>query len=103
MNKLKELLSRKYFLITSIAIFTFIFDQITKYLAFAYVSKMITQSGGVNNAIKVTGFFNISKVWNSGVSFGMFNSVYGAQIILSVITIIIIAVILHWSVKLSRH
>ncbi|MFC1658945.1 signal peptidase II [Pseudomonadota bacterium] len=102
MDKLKELLSKKYFLIILISIFTFILDQITKYVAFAYVNKVIEQTSGVSNLIRITGFFNISKVWNTGISFGMFSSIYGAQIILSIITILIIAVVIFWSIKVTK-
>jgi signal peptidase II len=102
MKKIKELLNKKYFLITSLAIFTLILDQITKYLAFLYVGNVIQESYGTDHVIRVTSFFNISKVWNSGVSFGMFNGLYAGQIILSIITIIIVAIVIKWSIKVTK-
>lgn len=50
----------------AVAIAILIADQITKQLALTYLS------GGPS--VEVTSFFNLVLVWNTGVSFGMFQS-----------------------------
>jgi len=86
----------------SITLFIFILDQITKYFAFKAVTNIIIRTDRAQNAIKVTEFFNISKVWNTGISFGMFRNMYANQVILSIITIIIIAILIHWMLKIEK-
>ncbi len=59
---------RKYaFAGLSLALILFVIDQITKYLVRGYV----LDNGG---SVEITGFFNLSYVWNEGVSFGMMQS-----------------------------
>ncbi len=83
-------------------IFVFILDQITKYIAFKAVTDVIIRTGRAQNAIKITEFFNISKVWNTGISFGMFHNMYASQIVLSIITIVIIVILIKWMTKIEK-
>lgn len=46
--------------------------------------------------IAVLPFFNLVEVWNSGISFGMFNGLTHGQWLLSGISIIITLVLLRW-------
>ena len=85
-----------------VALFIFVVDQITKYIAFKAVTDVIIRTGRAQNAIKVTEFFNISKVWNTGVSFGMLRNMYANQVILSIITIVIIAILIRWMFKIEK-
>jgi signal peptidase II len=85
-----------------IALCIFILDQITKYFAFKAVTNVIIQTGRTQNVIKITEFFNISKVWNTGISFGMFRNMYANQVILSIITIAIIVILIRWMLKIEK-
>ena len=72
-------------------------DLLTKEIAFNAVDKIsLTQN---LYHIKVTDFFNIVKVWNNGVSFGMFNNLEYGRYIFVVIVAIIAAIMLVWMYK----
>jgi len=49
-----------------------------------------------NNEIVVFSFFNLTKVLNTGVSFGMFNDIANSQVILSALQIIIALILCFW-------
>lgn len=49
-----------------------------------------------NSSIEVLPFFNLVKVWNYGVSFGMFNNLAYGQWLLSGVAIIITILLLFW-------
>ncbi len=53
------------------------FDLLTKKLVFS----MLDELGSINPEIQVFDFFSLVKVWNRGVSFGMFNQLENSQII----------------------
>ncbi|GMO56257.1 MAG: hypothetical protein Ta2D_00830 [Rickettsiales bacterium] len=79
--------NKKHFFISFLLIaFVFTIDIWTKRYAFAKVDAFREKTGGVYNYIQITSFFNIVEVINTGVSFGMFNSISYGQIILSSIT-----------------
>ena len=86
----------------SIALFVTILDQITKYFAFKAVTEVIVKTARAHNSIKITEFFNITKVWNTGISFGMLQNMYASQIILSITTTIIIAILIRWMFKIKK-
>lgn len=52
--------------------------------------------------IQVTSFFNLVKVWNRGVSFGMFNDFAHSQILFSTIVSVITLIMLIWLYKNER-
>lgn len=97
MEKIIELIkSKKIFLISSLAItILFCLDIGTKRLAFNAVDNLINKTAGIHSYIPITSFFNIVKVVNTGVSFGMFNELAYGQIILSLITAAIIAFVIY--------
>ncbi len=67
-------------------------DLYSKYFVFNFLDN----SGLEHPELKVFSFFSLVKVWNSGVSFGMFNNLaYGKYIILSV-NIAILLILLVW-------
>lgn len=58
----------------------------------------------IGQYIKVTGFFNLVKVLNTGVSFGMFNNLTYGTIILSAVAIIITIILVIWLSQIeSKH
>ena len=62
-------------------------------LAQTWIYGLIEAHGG---SITVLPFFNLVKVWNRGISFGMFNSLAHAQWLLSGMAIIITFILLRW-------
>ncbi len=83
-SKLKSI-----FLISLIAIL----DLASKRFIFAFLQE---------NDIKVFEFFNLVKVWNRGVSFGMFNGLEYSQIIFSIIQAVIIFILFFLLYKTER-
>ena len=74
---------KKWFFIgIFIAILAVFFDILSKRLIFHILEN--NSQGNIAFQIKVTGFFNLVRVWNQGVSFGMFNDIEGGRIILSI-------------------
>lgn len=80
-----------FFLGAFIAIIAMFFDLLSKRLTFAYL-----QSVEPLDYVEVFSFFNLVRVWNHGVSFGMFNNIASGQIVFSVIVSIITIVMLVW-------
>ncbi|MDR0423362.1 MAG: signal peptidase II [Rickettsiales bacterium] len=74
----------------SIASIIFVLDIWTKRFAFAKVDAFNIKTGGAYNYIKVTNFLNISRVMNTGVSFGLFQNIKYGQIFLSIVTFALI-------------
>lgn len=80
-----------FFLGAFIAIIAMFLDLLSKRLTFAML-----ESRSPLDHIEVFSFFNLVRVWNHGVSFGMFNQLEYGQIIFSVIVAIIAIVLLVW-------
>lgn len=97
MKKILELLkNKKMFFIGLLIIFLlFILDIWTKRLAFSNVDYIINKTAGVHTHIRITSFFNIVKVVNTGVSFGLFNNLLYGHFILSLITFSIVAFLVY--------
>lgn len=106
MKKIIEILkNKKIFFIGLLSIFLlFAFDIWTKRLAFSKVDYIIDKTAGVHTYIRITNFFNIVKVVNTGVSFGLFGSLKYGQFILSFITFLIVAFLIYliWNTN-SRY
>jgi signal peptidase II len=103
LNKVLDFLKKKklFFIGLGISLLFAGIDQITKILVFkklTYVSRMTI---GLHRHIKITSFFNLVKVWNKGVSFGMFNNLANGQVILSILTLLIAGFVLYllWKSK----
>ncbi len=73
------------------------FDLLTKQIAFNTVDQAFINKN--LNYIIVTDFFNIVKVWNHGVSFGMFNDLEHGRIIFASIVALISIFLLIWLYK----
>ncbi len=69
--------AKLFFLGLLVAVIATFFDLLTKKLVFS----MLDGLGSINPEIKVFDFFSLVKVWNRGVSFGMFNQLENSQII----------------------
>jgi signal peptidase II len=68
-------------------------DLFSKYYIFNILAEV------PNQQIKVFSFFNLVMVWNRGVSFGLFNNIANAQIILSVLALLIVGFLVNWFLK----
>lgn len=105
MNKIIELLKNKKTLVFAflLILVLFILDIYTKRLAFEKVDNIIEKTAGVHNYIRINNYFNIVKVINYGVSFGMFNNIQYGQIILSIITLLIVLYIIYLIYKSNNN
>ncbi len=65
-------------------------DLLSKNLVFAFLDNYQGQQ------IEIFSFFNLVKVWNRGVSFGMFNQLEHSKIIFSCIQLAIAFILLFW-------
>lgn len=73
-----------YFIIIIIAILT---DQASK----LYVNSLIDEEG----SIKICSFIQLVEVWNSGISFGLFNTLPYREFFFSIFAILIIHILLY--------
>jgi len=80
-----------FFLGVVIAIIAMFLDLLSKRLTFA-----LLETKAPFDHIEVFSFFNLVRVWNHGVSFGMFNQLESAHIIFSTIVSAITIVMLVW-------
>lgn len=72
------LVNKKLFLIGTLVALTVTFlDLLSKTQVFSFI--------GNERQIEVFSFFSLVKVWNSGVSFGMFSSLENSQLIFSIL------------------
>lgn len=96
LEKLKNfVIQKKLFLIgLAIAFIVAYLDLLTKEIAFKAVEQNFIKNQ-ISHII-VTDFFNIVKVWNNGVSFGMFNDLEHAKLIFVTIVAIISIILLIW-------
>ena len=73
-----------------IAVIVLLLDQYSKF----YIFDLLDQQQ--YPMIEITSFFNLVKVYNYGVSFGMFDQMASGRVILSAIAIIITIILLIW-------
>lgn len=79
-----------------IAIVTAFLDQYSK----NYIFTMLLNKD--LNQIQILPFFNLVRVHNFGVSFGMFSDIQYGQVILSIIAIVITILLLIWMWKAKK-
>lgn len=79
-----------------IALVVAFFDLLSKRFIFAILENIALEQNINNPQIEVFSFFNLVYVWNRGVSFGMFNQIESAQLILSILQGSIIFILLIW-------
>jgi signal peptidase II len=73
-------MKKKFFVLGILLAITVTFlELLSKNLVFA----MLDAQGSINPEIEIFSFFSLVKVWNRGVSFGMFNDLENSQIIFS--------------------
>jgi signal peptidase II len=74
--------------------FITIADLLSKDMVFAALGK--------TTVVNVTSFFNVVKVWNRGISFGMLNNLPNPQLILTALASLICIFLLVWLVKSTK-
>lgn len=88
---------KKLFLIGIVIAFAVaFFDLLTKRLIFAILDNIALTQSLKNPEIVIFNFFSLVKVWNRGVSFGMFNQLESGQVILSLLQFAIMLIVLVW-------
>jgi signal peptidase II len=68
-------------------------DLATKYWVFSYLANVPMRQ------VEVLPIFNLVVVWNRGISFGMFNSIPNAAIILTIVALCIVVFLCGWLAK----
>jgi signal peptidase II len=86
-----------------IALLSAFFDLLSKKMIFAMLEDKTFDNNIHNSQIRVSSFFNLVKVRNNGVSFGMFNNFEYAQIVFSMLQIAIIIVLLILLYKNTKN
>lgn len=71
----------------------FVLDQITKNLVVVYMYE---------GQKEILPFFNLTHVWNRGVSFGLFNNGHSAAWLLIALSLVITGFFLHWLRKVDH-
>lgn len=103
--------SKWFFLGIAIAVTISFFDLLTKKMIFnlidrnlqnQQISDLIYASNAENNELQIFSFFSLVKVWNKGVSFGMFNQLKNSDIIFSIIQGSIGLVLLFWLYQVKK-
>lgn len=92
-NILKNKLFLKSLLIAFIAA---LLDLLSKRVVFAILEDIAIRDMTKYPEINIFPFFNIVYVWNRGVSFGMFNSIENAHLLLSILQFSVALVIAVW-------
>lgn len=82
-----------------IALMLAVIDLISKHMIASYLRSIAYELQIYNPKISIFGFFDIVYVWNSGVSFGMFNNIAHSHIILSILQGLISLVVLLFLYK----
>lgn len=88
---------KKLFLIgIAITLAVAFFDLLTKRLIFTILDNKVLEQGVANSEIVIFNFFSLVKVWNRGVSFGMFNQLESGPVLLSLLQFSIMVIVLYW-------
>ena len=77
-------------------------DIYSKRVVFAALDQKAIEQNVFNPAIEVTGFFNLVKVYNTGVSFGLFSDYENSRVIFSVINIMIVLALFTWMLFIKK-
>lgn len=91
--------SKLFFLGLFIAIIICTFDLISKNLIFNYIDQyhQVNSSGQIDyNEVQIFSFFSLVKVYNTGISFGMFNKINNSNVIFTIIQGGIAIALLFW-------
>lgn len=82
----EEIKPQKYLIIS---VFVILFHQFSE----TWIYDLITANNG---HIKILPFFTLVRVWNRGMSFGMFNDIVNGPWLLSLLAVIITIPLLRW-------
>jgi len=94
---MENILKNKIFLKSLLIAFVVaVLDLLSKRVVFAILENMAVRDMVEYPQITVLPFFNIVYVWNRGVSFGMFNDIENAHLILSILQFSVALVISIW-------
>ncbi|MBL6665207.1 MAG: signal peptidase II [Rickettsiales bacterium] len=94
---MKNILKNKLFLKSLlIAFIVAVLDLLSKRVIFAILENIAMRDRVDYPQIEVLPFFNIVYVWNRGVSFGMFNNIENAHLLLSILQFLVALVIAIW-------
>ncbi len=88
-----------FFLGVAIAFCVAFFDLLSKRLIFSFLENIALAEQTSNPEITIFNFFSLVYVWNRGVSFGMFNNLENAQVILSILQGSIALILFYWLYK----
>lgn len=78
---------KKIIILVTVCLFSLLVDQLTKHMVLNYLSH--------ENICKITNFLNFVKIWNNGVSFGIFSEYNLSPVIFICLSLIIIILILY--------
>ena len=93
----ENILKNKFFLKSLlIAFIVAVLDLLSKRVIFAILENIAVRDMVEYPQIEILPFFNIVYVWNRGVSFGMFNNIENAQLLLSILQFSVALIISIW-------
>lgn len=92
-------MTRRWKIFAAVGVATFVFDQITKYWARAALP--VNDQGYGLPVVVIENFFEWRLSYNTGSAFGLFGSIGGARVFLTIVGIIAVGAIL-WMVKQAR-
>lgn len=78
-------------------------DLYSKYLIFDFLDEMYVEQNLPSPQLQITSFFNLVKVWNRGVSFGMFHHLESAKYIILLVNITILIILFFWLYNNKSH
>ncbi len=88
-------LQKKLFLFgLIIAFFITFIDLVSKKMVFNFLSSL--PQSQQHEQFAVNNFFNLVKVWNKGISFGMFNYLNDGKYIILSVNLVILSILLVW-------
>lgn len=95
---MRQILERKnlFLLGVIIALVVATLDLYTKNLVFSFLDEIYISQNLPNPELQITSFFNLAKVWNRGISFGMFNHLESGKYIILSVNITILLVLFYW-------
>ena len=94
-----------YYLISGliIAFFVVLIDLSSKHLIFSFLENYSSYDHTQNYKIKITGFFNLVKVWNNGISFGMLKDTVNAKYFILTFNIGITIFLISWLYRIKNN
>ena len=104
MNNIIDFLKKKKLFFYALILIAILFavDIWTKRYAFRSVNNIIYKTRGIHNHININKFFNIVKVVNTGISFGLFNNLVYGQYIISCIVFLIVTFLIYLTWKSNK-